>query len=346
MPFVFNQLVGWRFLSILTLIFQKQALMDKIYLTVDLGGTRIRAARCRTDGTIEERTEQFTRAEEGANAVVERIAASLREVWPARGKVTSIGVVVPGPVDPFTGVIFLTPNIPGFVNLPLRDWLQAIFKVPVIIGNDANLAGLAEWRYGAARGHSNVVYLTVSTGIGGGVIMGGHLLVGSRGLAGELGHMKINYHGSPCQCGGIGCIESIASGTGIVRQVRERLVTGEKSLVTEIVLGNCEAINVEAVARAAERGDALANAVLDDSFYALGMAVVSYLHGYNPSIVVIGGGVSNLGERLFGPVRETVSRNVMAPAYICPIVPAQLSGDVGLLGALALVLDPPPQNSL
>src|SRR5512139_4121402 len=228
----------------------EQARMDKVYLTVDLGGTRIRAARCRADGTIEARTEQFTRAEDGgANAVVERIAESLRVVWPAKGKVASIGVGVPGPVDPFTGVIFLAPNIPGFVNLPLRDWLQAIFKVPVVIGNDANLAGLAEWRYGAARGHGHAVYLTVSTGIGGGVIMGGHLLVGSRGLAGELGHVKIDYHGDPCQCGSVGCIESIASGTGMVRRVRERLAAGEKSQVTEIVSGNLDDINVEAIAR-------------------------------------------------------------------------------------------------
>ncbi len=319
--------------------------MDKVYLTVDLGGTRIRAARCRADGVIEARTEQFTRAEEGANAVVERIAESLREVWPSKGKVASIGVVAPGPVDPFTGVIFLAPNIPGFVNLPLRDWLQAIFKVPVIIGNDANLAGLAEWRYGAARGHSHVVYLTVSTGIGGGVIMGGHLLVGSRGLAGELGHVKVDYHGAACQCGSVGCIEAIASGTGMVRQMRERLAAGEKSLAADIVSNDLDAINVEVIARAAEQGDTLANAVLDDSFYALGMAVVSFLHSYNPSIVVIGGGVSNLGDRMFKPLRNTVNQHVMDPAYVCPIVPAQLSGDVGLLGALALALDPPPQNN-
>ena len=174
--------------------------------------------------------------------------------------------------------------------------------------------------------------------------MGGHLLVGSRGLAGELGHVKVDYHGAACQCSSVGCIESIASGTGIVRQMRERLAV-EKSLITEIVSSDLDAINVEAIARAAERGDALAIAVLDDSFYALGMAVVSFLHSYNPSIVVIGGGVSNLGVRMFKPVRETVNRHVMDAAYICPIVPAQLSGDVGLLGALALALDPPPQNN-
>jgi glucokinase len=313
--------------------------MDRVYLTVDLGGTRIRAARCRADGTIEARTEQFTRAEEGANAVVERTAESLRVVWPAKGKVASIGVGVPGPVDPFTGVIFLAPNIPGFVNLPLRDWLQAIFKVPVIIGNDANLAGLAEWRYGAARGHGHVVYLTVSTGIGGGVIMGGHLLVGSRGLAGELGHVKIDYHGGTCQCGSVGCIESVASGTGMVRQVQERLAAGEKSRVTEIVSGDLDAINVEAIARAAEQGDTLANAVLDDSFYALGMAVVSYLHTYNPSIVVIGGGVSMAS----GCHCRTPPSGTMDP-FMGLDVPAPSGG--GMLGGLALAIDPPPQSNL
>jgi len=127
--------------------------------------------------------------------------------------------------------------------------------------------------------------------------------------------------------------------------VRERLAAGEKSRVMEIVSGDLDAINVEAIARAAEQGDALANAVLDNAFYALGMAVVSFLHTYNPSLVVIGGGVSNLGERMFTPVRDTVKRHVMDPAYVCPIVPAQLSSDVGLLGGLALALDPPPQSS-
>jgi glucokinase len=320
--------------------------MTKVYLTVDLGGTRIRAARCRPDGTIENRTEQFTRAEDGPDVVIERIAESLWEVWPEAGNVAAIGVVAPGPVDPFTGLIFLAPNIPGFVNLPLRDRLQAIFKVPVIIGNDANLAGLAEWRYGAAHGHHHVVFLTVSTGIGGGVIIDDHLLLGSRGLAGELGHVKVDFDGSPCQCGSRGCIEAIASGTGLARQIRERLEAGESSVIATLIDGDREAVNVEVIARAAAQGDRLANDVLDRSFHALGMAVVSCLHIFNPSIVVIGGGVSNLGERLFKPLRETVQQNVMDRAFVCPIVSAQLSGDVGLLGALALALDPPVQRPL
>ena len=320
--------------------------MNKVYLTVDLGGTRIRAARCQPDGTIEARTEQFTRGEDGPDVVIARISQSLREVWPTQGTVISIGVVAPGPVDPYTGVVFVAPNISGFVNVPLRDRLQALFKVPVTIGNDANLAGLAEWRYGAARGHDDVVFLTISTGIGGGVVVNRRLLLGSEGLAAELGHITVDCNGAVCQCGNIGCIESIASGTGLVRQVVERLTAGEQSQITDLVAGDLDAINVEVIAQAADQSDALANDVLDRSFRAFGLAIVTYLHVFNPSIVVIGGGVSNLGERLFHPVREAAERYPMSRRYACPIVPAQLSGDVGLLGALALALDPPPQRNL
>lgn len=320
--------------------------MNKVYLTVDFGGTRIRAARCLPEGTIEARTEQFTRGEDGPEAVIQRIAESLREVWPAQGSVISIGVVAPGPLDPYTGMVFVTPNVAGFVNVPLRDRLQAIFKVPVIIGNDANLACLAEWRYGAARGHDDVVFLTVSTGIGGGVIVNRRLLLGSEGLAAELGHVTIDRDGVICHCGNVGCIESIASGTGLVRQVVERLTAGEPSRITSLVAGDLDAVDVETIARAADQDDALANDVFNRSFRALGLAIVSYLHIFNPSIVVIGGGVSNLGERLFQPLNDAVNQYPMSPRYVCPIVPAQLSGDVGLLGALALALDPPPQRNL
>lgn len=318
--------------------------MSKVYLTVDLGGTRIRAARCKPDGTIEARTEQFTQADDGVNAVISRIAGSLRAVWPVQGEPALISLGAPGPVDPFTGVIHIAPNLPGFVEIALRDRIHALFNVPVIVGNDANLAGLAEWRFGAGRGHDDMIYLTISTGIGGGVISGGHLLLGSDGLAGELGHVSVNEFGDVCQCGNIGCIEAIASGTGLVRQVRERLNNGEASRIPELVDGDLEAVNVEVLEQAALAGDALARAVFQRSFYALGLSIVSLLHAFNPSIVVIGGGVSNLGNTLFEPVQATVQRHVMNERFLCPIVRAELKGDVGLLGALALALDPPPQR--
>ena len=318
--------------------------MNKVYLTVDLGGTRIRAARCQPDGTIEARTEQFTQADDGADAVIDRVAVSVREVWPAEGRPDMISIGAPGPVNPFTGIIYTAPNLPGFVEMPLRDRLHDVFNVPVVVGNDANLAGLAEWRFGAGRSHNDLIYLTISTGIGGGIISSGHLLVGSRGLAGELGHITVNEFDDVCQCGNVGCIEAIASGTGLVRQVRQRLQAGEVSLVLQQAGGDMDAINVEMLEQAAKGGDRLAQQVFQRSFRALGLSIVSLLHAFNPSLVVIGGGVSNLGETLFEPLRATVRQHVMNKRFICPIVPAELKGDVGLLGALALALDPPPQR--
>lgn len=320
--------------------------MSDVYLTVDLGGTRIRAARCRADGTIEARTERMTKAALGADIVIERIEQTLRKVWPETDAdtVKAISVVAPGPVDPWTGVIFIAPNLPGFVDIPLRDRLANIFHVPVYIGNDANLAGLAEWRFGAARGHHHMIFLTISTGIGGGVIVDDKLLLGSHGLGAELGHVTADMNGEHCLCGNVGCIEWMSSGTGIARQAVRRLRAGESSLMTELVQGNIDAINVEIVEQAAKAGDALALDVFQRAFQALGLNITSLLHIFNPSIIVIGGGVSNMGDRLFKPLQASITEHVMNPRYLCPIVPAQLRGDMGLLGALALALDPPPQR--
>ena len=318
--------------------------MGKVYLTVDLGGTRIRAARCTSDGTIEARTEQFTQADDGPEVVVERIAQSLREVWPAQGQADMISIGAPGPINPFTGIVHVAPNLPGFVEMPLRDRIHELFHVPVVVGNDANLAGLAEWRFGSGRGHNDLIFLTISTGIGGGVISGGHLLLGSKGLAGELGHVSVDESGEVCQCGNIGCIESIASGTGLVRQLRQRLQNGEASQALELAGGDLDALNVEIMEQAAKAGDAIVRQIFQRSFRALGLSIVSLLHVFNPSLVVIGGGVSNLGDALFEPARATVRQHAMNKRFLCPIVRAELKGDVGLLGALALALDSPPQR--
>jgi glucokinase len=319
------------------------ALMSTTYIALDLGGTRVRAARCRDDGTIEARAETFTHGEDGLDAVLGRIANVTRQVWPGTPP-AAVGVGAPGPLDPYTGEIFNAPNIPAFVGLNLRNRLRDIFQIPVYVGNDANVAALAEWRYGAARGHSDVVYLTISTGIGGGVITDNKLLLGKSGLAAELGHVTVNYQGRPDKCGNIGCLEALASGPAIRQIAIERLEAGEASLLRERVAGDLSQVSVELLHAAARQGDALANSVIYDAAVAIGFGVVSFLHAFDPSIVVIGGGVSNLGSLLFEPVRAIALKHIMDPRYQVPIVEAELKENVGLLGALALALDPPAQR--
>ena len=317
--------------------------MHSIYIAIDLGGTHVRAARCRADGTLEARAEQLTHAGEGQAAVIGRIVETARGVWPDSPP-AAIGIGAPGPTNPFTGVIYDAPNIPSFADLPLRDRLRDVFGVPVYVGNDANVAALAEWRYGAARGHANVVYLTISTGIGGGVIIDNKLLLGSEGLGAELGHVSVNYRGRPDKCGNIGCVEAYGAGPAIRLRAIERLVAGEASALRQRVQGDLEAVSVELLHEAAQAGDAFAESVIRDAVEAIGFAVVSFLHIFNPSIVVIGGGVSNLGDRLFDPIRAVVKQHVIDSRFVVPIVTAELGENVGLLGALALALDPPGQR--
>ena len=317
--------------------------MSDTYIAIDLGGTRMRAARCLADGTIEARAEQLTHGEDPLDVVFGRIVQIARSVWPDSPPL-AIGVGAPGPLDPYTGILYSVVNIPSLAGLPLRDRMRDVFGAPAYVGNDANVAALAEWRYGAARGHADVVYLTVSTGVGGGVIVDNRLLLGSRGLGAELGHVSIDYRGRPHKCGNIGCLEALACGPAMRQRAIERIEAGEDSLLRDWTRGHLGDISVELLHEAAQQGDGLAASVIRDAAEAIGFGVVSFLHTFNPSIVVIGGGVTNLGDRLFAPIRDIVSRHVMDQRFVVPIVLAELKENVGLLGALALALDPPPQR--
>lgn len=318
--------------------------MTETYVVIDLGGTRIRAARCRSDGTIEARAERPTQGYDGRAAILDRIVATAREVWPD-AQPRALGVGSPGPLDPWTGTILDAPNIPAFAGLKLRDRLAEVFDLPVYVGNDANVAALAEWRFGAARGHDDVIYLTISTGIGGGIMLGGNLLLGIGGLAGELGHITIDYQGQVDQCGSIGCLEMLASGPAIRRRALARLEAGESSIIRDKIKDDLTQVSVELLGGAANDGDAFAKSIILDAARALGLGIVSLLHIFNPSIVVLGGGVTNLADHLFVPLRATVETHIMHPRFRVSIVKAQLEENVGLLGALALALDPPKQKA-
>jgi glucokinase len=312
--------------------------MADSYIAVDLGGTQIRAARGTPDGKIQARHQMLTLAHEGAPAVLARIKEAIAAVWPPAGA-GGIGVVAPGPLDPWQGLVISAPNLPGWDNVPLRDILAQHFGTVTSLGNDANLAGLAEWRFGAGRGYNDLIYMTISTGIGGGVIIGGQMLLGARGLAAELGHISVQPDGPRCNCGNYGCLEKLAAGPAIAAQAVAQIIQGRESLIPALVNGHLQSVNAATVGQAAADGDPLAQEVIAHAGYLIGVGIVNLLHAFNPSIVILGGGVTQIGALLFDPIQRVVKERVMRPEYLVPIVPAALGGDVGLLGALALALE-------
>jgi glucokinase len=302
-----------------------------LIVAVDIGGTHIRAAAYE-ETSITPLRHQRTRSHGTESGVFDRLIKTIESVWQA-GAVDAIGIASPGPLDPHTGTILDTPNIPEWVNFPVAPKLSEHFGVPVYLDNDANMAGLGEWQYGAGKGHDNLVYLTISTGIGGGVISGGALLQGFHGMGAELGHMIVDPNGPVCSCGRRGHIEAFSAGPAIARYVCEQLEAGQTSSVqTQPNLSAAQ------VADAAFQGDALAIAAFERAGFYLGIAVANYLAIFDPSILIFGGGVSQAGELLFKPFRESLRQHVFHPHYLDDLVitKAALGDDAGLLGALAL----------
>ncbi|MBM4422866.1 MAG: ROK family protein [Chloroflexi bacterium] len=311
------------------------------YIAVDVGGTNIRAARYTPDGQLLARAHYDTPTHSGA--AMERIIAAITDVMPDPREVRAIGIGAPGPLDPKTGIVLRAPNLPGWEDFPLRETMEKRFGLPTTIGNDANMAAMGEWKFGAGRGHDDVLYLTISTGIGGGVISGGRLVVGARGLATELGHVTVAPDGPVCGCGQRGHLEALASGPAIGLTARIRLHGGAESKITEMVGGEIDSVTAKHVGMAALAGDEFAIGLLNEAGTYIGRAIADFLHMFNPSIVILGGGVAiNVGDPLFRPARKAMQQRWMGSVYDCAIVPAQLGDDVGLLGTLALAMETYP----
>jgi glucokinase len=300
-------------------------------VAVDIGGTHIRVAVYEPDSTTP-LNHKRTRSLATEPGVYDRLEQAVESVWP-REKVAAIGIASPGPLDPYTGTVLATPNIPEWKNFPLTARLSQHFGVPAFLDNDANMAGLAEWRYGAGKGHDNLVYLTISTGIGGGVITSGCLLQGFRGMGAELGHMIIDPEEPLCGCGHRGHVESFSSGPSIARYVKEQIEAGQPS-----TLRAQPSLNAALIAEAARAGDALAISAFERAGHYLGIGVANYLAIFDPSILIFGGGVSQVGDYLFKPFEESLRKHTFHPHYLDDLVitRAALGDDAGLLGALAL----------
>ncbi|MCP4140859.1 MAG: ROK family protein [Chloroflexi bacterium] len=305
-----------------------------IYIAVDLGGTHIRAASFRPTET-EPLKHQKIKTRSKDEGIFERILHLIEDVIPENETLAAIGIAAPGPLNPRTGVILNTPNIPAWENFPVVEKLNAHFNIPVFLGNDANLAALGEWRYGAGQGHDHLLYLTISTGVGGGVISDGHLLEGRDGLGAELGHVTILADGPTCGCGHKGHLEALSSGTAIAKYVREKL----KDEKTVSSLRSSASRSAKAIAKAARAGDPLALSAYQRAGKYLGIGIASFLHIFNPSIVILGGGVSQSEDLLYESFRESLQKEIFGPAYLenLSITTAALGDDAGLLGALALV---------
>jgi glucokinase len=306
-------------------------------VAVDLGGTNLRAALF-TDETPPplKISKQPTPASEGVEAVIKSLIATIEEVMMEDQQPACIGIGAPGPLDPSRGVIIEAPNLPGWENIALAEKIERHFEIPVILGNDANLAALGEWRHGAGHGAANLIYLTISTGIGGGIIINNQLLLGEQGVGAELGHVTIDPAGPICSCGQPGHIEAVASGTALAEQAIDALNSGRTSSLQSI--WETGKLTAKDVGRAAQAGDELACDLVERIGKTIGRYVADLTHIFNPEIIVIGGGVSQLGELLFNPIRAGVRKFALSPIYYqhLEIVPAALGDDAGLIGAMVL----------
>lgn len=314
-----------------------------VYIAADIGGTQLRVAVYPAIGIKPLHEKRIST--KGQGSAVERLVSLIHELWPAGETVLAISAGAPGQVDHKTGVVISAPNIPGWAYLNLRKALEDRFFVPAFVNNDANLAALGEWQYGAGRGYHDLIYITISTGIGGGVILNDQLLLGAHGLATEIGHVIIDPNGPLCGCGKRGHLEAFASGTGIAAYVRAQLEQGRPSSLK----GNTHPTARE-IADAAKAGDSLAmEAYLRAAEY-MGMGLANYLHLFNPSIIVIGGGVSRSGPFFWNAICTAMQKYALLEDYYKELilVPAALGDDCGLLGALAMARAevPLPSTSL
>jgi glucokinase len=309
------------------------------FVGIDLGGTKIRGVLADGEGRILASRQEPTGASEGSKAVfatLASIAASLVEEGRAAGRAPlAVGVGAPGPLDAERGIILVTENLP-FVDFPLGPSLEARLGLPVKLDNDGCAAAMGEYLYGAGRGADPLVYVTASTGIGGGAIIGGRPLRGRGSNALEVGHMTLLPEGPECKCGNRGCAEALASGTAIAARAEEAVLAASSG-GRPTSLSSCPRLGAEEVFREAGRGDAVAELIVSEALAYLGICVANLATLFDPELIVIGGGLCRSGERLFEAVRLAVrSRCSKAVSGTLRILPAGLGEDSGALGAAAL----------
>ena len=312
---------------------------------VDLGGTKmlVGAVEADLDAPAGGPAVHYRATERSIGWDTDRILEELAEeveqaiaARPTAGR--AVGLGIPCTIDRERGVAITAVNLP-IADVPIRDLMRERLKTPVFIDNDANLAALAEHHFGAARGASDALLLTIGTGIGGGVIINGELYRGATGSAGELGHVVVDLNGPRCQgnCPNHGCVEAMASGTAIAREGRSAAESAPDSALGKLLAAG-ETIDGRAVTAAALAGDEVAREVVATAGRHLGVALASLANAFEPSVIVIGGGVIAVGDLLLEPAREELRSRALTPMNRIPVVAAELGPEAGMIGAATMAL--------
>lgn len=304
---------------------------------IDIGGTKIGIGLATPDGRLVAQDRFATHPERGPMVVIGQLIERLR-LFAAehQAELTAVGVGSVGPLDIEKGEIHEPPNFPGWQHVPIRAKLEQAFRVPVVVDNDANAAALAEYRFGAGRGATIMVYATISTGIGGGLVVNGALLHGLGGGAGEFGHATIRPDGPLCGCGNRGCLEALASGTAIVKRALEGRSDGRARAILDLA-GSAEALHAGHVAEAAEAGDPFASLIWAEAIEALAIGLGNVVTTLAPDKLILGGGVANAGDRLLEPLKAAMATRVrMVPVDRLELRIAEHLHAAGLMGAVAL----------
>lgn len=296
-------------------------LKNIMIIGIDLGGTKIAGALVDKSGKIIMDVQIPTEADKGKNQVIKNIKKAiymLMHSQKTKTKVTCIGIGAPGPIIYEKGIVVQAPNLPGWKKVNIKKIIEKEFKIKTLVDNDANCAALAEAKFGVAKKARNFLYMTISTGVGGGIIIDRKIYRGTNGSAGEFGHMIIDPNGPKCGCGKNGCLEALASGSAIKRK------TGMNAIAVEL---------------AARQGDKRAKAVINDVAHYLSIGIGNLVNIFNPEMIVVGGGLSNMRELLISPIKKEFKRFALVlPAKNVKIAKAKLGSKSGVLGAAALCL--------
>lgn len=315
----------------------------KYVIGVDLGGTNVRAAVTDKEGHFLGEGRRPSFALEGFEVTLNQIILSIRDAMSSAQveprEICGIGMGVPGRHISRKGIVLWSPNFKDWGGVQLLQPILEALGIPAYMGNDVNVAALGEFRFGAGKDVNSLVMLTLGTGIGGGIILDGKLWLGANEGGGEIGHQIINPNGQPCGCGRFGDLEGEAAQAGIITRAQRMIRMGYKTVLLERGGPNLDDLTPAMIAQAAKEGDQVALEVMRQTGFWVGIGVANAINFLNPEMVVIGGGISQAGEVLWGPLMDTVRANALAEALeVCRVVPAALGEDAGILGGVVLVL--------